>query len=142
MTDSDIMDGFMNLIYSSIQYKMKPIADVAKIIMDNDSSWPFGNNVVDCITKFINKYNNYILGATNIYDYNDNEISILRTMREYGIDLHEYRDYDILSFIKAIEEKLEQHYSTYDLIKAINTIASEQSAFSDLCKNIQKDYFL
>jgi len=139
ISDSDIIDNYMRFIYSSLDNYLLVIANVAKKIMLNYSDWPFGTNVKEIINSFLQSYYNSIYGIVNFESYSPGAQKVMQALREYGVSLTD----SIFSkeFISEIESKLNDRYSTFDIMNIIKGIAQSNGAYSKSCSYLLKKYF-
>lgn len=135
--NSNIIEGYMRFIYSTLEYCIIPIMKVGKAIIDNCSNWAFGKNVKNTITLFFDRYYQFQYGIS-VDNFTDNQRKILETLKEYGVSLKEIEIND--EILKEIESELNVRYSTYDVIHAIIKLASEKGKYQNVYKFIRKKY--
>ena len=138
MTDSQIIDGYMKFIYSTLDHTICPIVNIGKDIMEKYPKWPFGKNVKEIINDFNKKYYSVIYGISNLDDYSDNEKKILMTLREYGINIKELVNHEML---KEIEENLNIRFSTYDIVNIIKKLTTNSRKYKNSFNEIMDKYF-
>lgn len=137
-TKSQAMDGYMKFIYSTLDYTICPIVNIAKDIEDKYPDWQFGKNVKESVSIFRKKYFNKFFGMSNFDDLSENEKNILITLREYGINIIDMKiNKEILS---EIAEHLNIRYSTYDIMHAILKLAHSDSKNENTYKRIADKY--
>lgn len=137
-TKSQAMDGYMKFIYSTLDYTICPIVNIAKDIEDKYPDWQFGENVKETVSVFRKKYFNKFFGMPNFDDLSENEKNILITLREYGINIIDMKiNKEILS---EIAEHLNIRYSTYDIMHAILKLANSDSKNKNTYKQIADKY--
>lgn len=123
-SDSDIIDGYMRFMYSTLDYKVLPIALIAKKIHDSYPNWDFGENVYKCINEFLRRYYFSIYGVSNFDVIDDDIKSIMASFREYGINL---KDQLITpSFLSVIKSHLAVRYSMYDIVKVLVDLSKDK----------------
>ena len=128
----------MRFIYSTLDYTICPIVNIAKDIEDKYPDWQFGENVKETVSVFRKKYFNKFFGMPNFDDLSENEKNILITLREYGINIIDMKlNKEILS---EIAEHLNIRYSTYDVMHAILKLANSDSANKNTYKRIADKY--
>ncbi len=138
ITKSQAMDGYMKFIYSTLDYTICPIVNIAKDIEDKYPNWQFGKNVKESVNIFRKKYFNKFFGMSNFDDLSENEKNILITLREYGINIIDIKiKKEILS---EIAEQLSIRYSTYDIMHAILKLANSDSKNKNTFKRIADKY--
>ena len=73
----------------------------------------------------------------NIEDYSDNEKKILMTLREYGINIKELVNQEML---KEIEANLNVRFSTYDIVNAIKKLSTNSKKYNNNYYEIIEKY--
>lgn len=121
LSNSTIIDNYMRFMYSSLEYYIYPIAKIAKKIYETYPEWKFGENVLECVEKFIERYNQKIIGLTNYDQYSEEQKIILQALKDYGIIIND--NVINLDMIIEIENNLNIRYSTYDIINSIKFLA-------------------
>lgn len=140
MTKSDVMDGYMKFIYSTLDYTICPIANIAKDIQEQYLNWEFGRNVIESITKFRKKYYETFFGMPDFDELSQNEVSIMSTLREYGVNII---DAEINKKVLAeIDNQLNKRFSTYDIMNAIRYLANSDSEYIRTYKKIVSKYIV
>lgn len=137
-SDSKIIDGYMKFLYSALDYKICPIVNIAKEILERKSDFDFGKNVVKTIKDFSSKYHKNILGIDDFDDYSDNEKNICLTLKEYGISI-KTSNFN-REMLKELEEKLNTRYSTYDILNKIKYLAEHSENYKNSFKMIVEQY--
>lgn len=138
ISKSEVMDGYMKFIYSTLDYTILPIASIAKDIQEEYPSWGFGKNVVESITSFRKKYYETFFGMPDFDELSQNEISIMTTLKEYGVNII---DAEINKAILAeIDNHLNKRYSTYDIMNAIKKLSRSESSHIKIYKKIVSKY--
>lgn len=137
-TKSQAMDGYMRFIYSTLDYTICPIVNIAKDISDKYPHWDFGKYVLETIGEFRKKYFKNFFGIANFDDLTENEKTILLTLKEYGVNIIDACvDKNVLS---EISEYLKVRYSTYDIINVILTLSNSNSKNRNIYKKIANKY--
>ncbi len=139
ITVTQAIDGYMKFIYSTLDYIICPIVDVAKELSEKYGKWKFGKNVLETINEFNGKYYMTFYGVGNFDEYSENEKKILLTLKEYGVNVKECGlDKNMLL---EIENKLNTRFSTYDIIKTIAILKNSESSYKNIYKLIFDKYF-
>lgn len=137
-SDSKIIDGYMKFLYSVLDYKICPIVNIAKEILELKPDFKFGKDVVKTIKDFSGKYHKKILGIDDFDDYSDNEKNICLALKEYGISIKSSNiNRDML---KELETKLNNRYSTYDILKKIKYLSEHSENYKNSFKMIVEQY--
>ena len=129
----------MRFIYSTLEYYILPIAKIARIIYEWNPEWDFGNNVIETMKLFWERYNSHILSVYDYDKFTEEQKIILQSLREYGIQIK--RNIINHEMIKEIENQLNVRYSTYDIINAIRRL-SEKSVKNRLNFKYINDMYL
>ncbi len=137
-TDTEIMDYYMRFLYSSLKNYIVPVANIGYELFQRYPDWMFGENVIECIKNFIDRYNKMIIGIRNYEAFTDEQKIILQTLRDYGIIINNNTINH--EMIAEIESRLNIRYSTYDIIRAINYLASNSKNNTERFLNIKKRY--
>ncbi len=137
-TDTEIMDYYMRFLYSSLENYIVPVANIGYELFQRYPDWMFGENVIECIKNFIDRYNKMIIGIRNYEAFADEQKIILQTLRDYGIIINNNTINH--EMIAEIESRLNIRYSTYDIIRAINYLASNSKNNTERFLNIKKRY--
>lgn len=137
-SNSKIIDGYMKFLYSVLDYKVCPIVNITKEILELKPDFTFGNNVVKTIKDFSARYHKKILGINDFDEYSENEKSICLTLKEYGISIKS----SIINreMLKEIESKLNNRYSTYDILKKIKYLSEHSDRYKNSFKLIVDQY--
>ena len=139
LTDSEIVDGYIRLQYSSLDHDIYPVAAIAKDIYDNNNNWIFGKNVVTIYKSFLKRYRQHILGLSEEEELSDIENKILFSIREYGINPRASGiDKTVLD---EIADQLNERFSTYDIVNAIKRLKSNSKSRKYVYEQIIEKYF-
>ena len=135
---SKAIDEYMAFVYSRLEYCALPFAKICSFIKDNYSTFKFGKNVIESCSDFLRKYYLSIYGNLDINSLSETEIQILQVMREYGISIKKLGINK--KMIEEISEKVENNFSTFDVINAIIELAESKSSYKNTFKLISKYY--
>ena len=135
---SQVMDGYMRFVYSTLDYTICPIVNIAKDIQDKYPNWQFGKNVPETINVFRVKYFKKFFGMADFDDLSENEKNILITLREYGVNIIDMKINK--SILSEIAEHLNKRYSTYDIMNIIIALSNSNSSNKDVYKKIVSKY--
>lgn len=137
LTNSEIVEGYMRFTYNTLEYLILPIMNVGKTIKESLYNWNFGENVLDTIKDFFERYFNVFYGF-NLDNFDDNKKKIIITLKEYGISLINIGiNKDML---EEIELELNSRFSTYDVINSIRKLSLKSNRFSEIYRYILKNY--
>ncbi len=134
--NSEIMDGFMNMRYSFLEYNLLPFSNFFFDLIENDSekNLKLGSNVREIFNNFKNKY---ILNFESIEELNDDEKIILKKLNEYGIPTKKIFDKEKISEINLM---LGKRYSMFDISKVIKDLSSTSKLNHRFYKTIWNKY--
>lgn len=138
-SDSNIIDGYIRFIYSTLEYYILPIMNIGKAIKENFSNWNFGQNVITVINDFFKRYYEKIVGY-DLSNLSSNQLKIISVLKEYGISIKKCGLNE--KIIAEISEKLNKRFSTFDVINAIKKLAHSQSPNAKLYSNLIDYYSL
>ena len=132
-SNSSVVEGYIKFIYSTLEYKILPIANVGKDVHDKYPNWTFGKNVVESINLFNQRYYTKIYGMKDFDSLEENKKKIIMSLKEYGINIKT----DIsLDMINEIDTKLHVRYSTFDIIKAIKELSISSTNYKNSFKEL------
>lgn len=137
ISNSIIIDKYMRFMYSSLEYYLYPIAKIAIELYEWNELWDFGNNIINSVNVFMDRYNKLIIGLDNYNQFTDEQKIILQALKDYGIIIN--NDTLNLEMIKEIDEHLKIRYSTFDIINTIRFL-SENSNIKEKYLKIIKNY--
>lgn len=138
ITDTEIIDYYMRFLYSSLENYFVPVANIGFELFQRYPDWMFGENVIECINNFIDRYNKIIIGIRNYETFTDEQKIILQTLRDYGIIINSNTINH--EMVAEIESRLNIRYSTYDIIRAINYLAINSKNNAERFLNIKNRY--
>ena len=138
ITDTEIIDYYMRFLYSSLENYIVPVANIGFELFQRYPDWMFGENVIECINNFIDRYNKIIIGIRNYESFTDEQKIILQTLRDYGIIINNNTINH--EMVAEIESRLNIRYSTYDIIRAINYLAINSKNNVERFLNIKNRY--
>ena len=136
--DSKIVDQYMKFLYSTLDYSIMPIVNVALDLKKEIPDWGFGINVIESINNFFYRYNSNILGIDSNEEYSEDEMKVISSLREYGIGI---KDAHITKeIVDQIVSELKVRFSTYDIMNVIKKLASEDIENQYIFKAILDKY--
>lgn len=135
---TDIIDNYMKMRYSIIEYDIKPYVDFYYDLKDSGIKLEVGKNVDKSFEDFRKKYNEKIIGRKNYDELSEDEKKILSRLREYGISAT-----DIIlpnEALKLLNDGLNVRYSMYDIRNQINKLSSN-TKYGEKFRKIHNKYF-
>lgn len=124
--NSAIIEKYMRFTFSTLEYYILPIIEIADKLNQFNPKWKFGKNVCIVAKKFLKAYYKNICGF-NLNDLTPNQNKIVQCFKELGIPLAKIKI--TKDFIKEIENKLNLRFSTYDVINAVYSIDKETNKY-------------
>lgn len=140
MSNTDIINAYMQFIYSTLEYYIMPLVNIGLEIKEKYPDWHFGKNVIESLEDCKNKYYTRTYGRLNIDDLSDRHKLIISAMKDYGMtsiikNLNE-------AILHEIESCLNVRYSTIDVLRAINYLANNSDKNRDFYLEIKKKYMV
>lgn len=137
-TPTEIIDYYMKFLYASLDNYFLPIANIAIELSKKYSEWKFGKNILELITTFLERYNKLIIGINDYSSFTNEQKIIVQTLKDYGIIIN--NSTVNREMIAEIEGRLNIRYSTYDIIRAINYLATNSKNNAKKFLYIKKNY--
>lgn len=140
MNNTEIINSYMQFIYSTLEYYIMPLVNIGLEIKGKCPNWHFGKNVVESLDDCKSKYYACTYGGLNIDDLSDEHKLIISAMKDYGMmsvlkNLNE-------EILDEIEDCLNVRYSTIDVLHAINYLAQNSDRHKDFYYEIKKKYMV
>lgn len=140
MNNTEIINSYMQFIYSTLEYYIMPLVNIGLEIKEKYPNWHFGKNVVESLDDCKSKYYTRTYGGFNIDDLSDKHKLIVSAMKDYGMmsvlkNLNE-------EILDEIENCLNVRYSTIDVLRAINYLAKNSDKHKDFYSEIKKKYMI
>lgn len=118
---SEIINLFMQFIYTTLEYNIMPIVNIGLDIYDSKSDWKFGSNVIETLEECRRKYYRKSYGSLDVDNLSESHMSIVSAMKDYGMT-NSIKNLSI-DILNEIESRLNVRYSTSDVIRAIEYLA-------------------
>lgn len=118
---SEIINLFMQFIYTTLEYNIMPIVNIGLDIYDSDHDWKFGVNVIETLEECRQKYYRKSYGSLDVDNLSTSHMSIVSAMKDYGMT-NGIKNLSV-DILNEIESRLNVRYSTSDVIKAIEYLA-------------------
>lgn len=140
MNNTEIINSYMQFIYSTLEYYIMPLVNIGLEIKGKYPNWHFGKNVIESLDDCKSKYYTRTYGGLNIDDLSDEHKLIISAMKDYGMmsvlkNLNE-------EILDEIENCLNVRYSTIDVLRAINYLAQNSDGHKDFYSEIKKKYMV
>ncbi len=118
---SEIINLFMQFIYTTLEYNIMPIVNLGLDIRDNSTNWEFGKNVIETLDECRQKYYRKSYGDLDVDALSESHMSIVSAMKDYGMT-NSIKNLSV-DILNEIEARLNVRYSTSDVIRAIEYLA-------------------
>ncbi len=118
---SEIINLFMQFIYTTLEYNIMPIVNIGLDIYDSNHDWKFGVNVIETLEECRKKYYRKSYGSLDVDNLSDSHMSIVSAMKDYGMT-NSIKNLSV-DILNEIESRLNVRYSTSDVIRAIEYLA-------------------
>lgn len=82
---SEIINLFMQFIYTTLEYNIMPIVNIGLDIYDSKSDWKFGSNVIETLEECRRKYYRKSYGSLDVDNLSESHMSIVSAMKDYGM---------------------------------------------------------
>lgn len=118
---SEIINLFMQFIYTTLEYNIMPIVNIGLDIYDSNRDWKFGVNVIETLEECRQKYYRKSYGSLDVDNLSESHMSIVSAMKDYGMT-NSIKNLSV-DILNEIESRLNVRYSTSDVIRAIEYLA-------------------
>lgn len=118
---SEIINLFMQFIYTTLEYNIMPIVNIGLDIYDSNFDWKFGTNVIETLKECRQKYYKRSYGSLDVDNLSEAHMSIISSMKDYGMT-NSIKNLSV-DILNEIEARLNIRYSTSDLIRVIEYLA-------------------
>lgn len=136
LDNTEILNCYMQFIYSTLEYYIMPIVNIGIEIKERYSEWYFGENVIESLEDCKRRYYTKTYGGLNIDELTESQRLILGAMKDYGMT-GSLRNISV-DIIDEIDSRLNVRYSTTDVLRAIEYLAhnsiNNKAYFSELKK--------
>ena len=137
-TISDIINLYMQFIYSTLEYNIMPIVNIGLDLKQYNSDWQFGVNVIKTLEECKQKYYIKNYGSLDIDNLSEAHKSIISAMKDYGMT-NSIKNLS-LDILNEIEERLNIRYSTNDVIKAIDYLSENSKNNKNFFRDLKNKY--
>lgn len=135
---SEIINLFMQFIYSTLEYNIMPIVNIGLDIYDSNSDWNFGENVIETLEECRQKYYRKSYGSLDIDKLSEAHMSIISAMKDYGMT-NSIKNLSV-DILNEIEARLNIRYSTSDIIRAIEYLSEKSINNKKFYANLKDKY--
>lgn len=139
-SNTEIINLYMQFIYSTLEYYIMPIVNIGIEINENHVNWPFGNNVISSLEECRKRYYRKTYGSLNVDELTEEHKLIISAMKDYGMTgVIKSLNVEILD---EIDSCLNVRYSTFDVLKAINYLATYSVKYREFYNDLKKRYMI
>lgn len=140
MDNTEIINSYMQFIYSTLEYYIMPLVNIGIEIKAKCQNWGFGANVLASLEECKSKYYTKTYGDLNVDDLSESHRLIIGAMKDYGMTgVLKNLNVEILD---EIENCLNVRYSTIDVLRAINYLAKHSNDYRNFFIELKKKYMI
>lgn len=140
MDNTEIINCYMQFIYSTLEYYIMPLANIGIEIKEKCQDWGFGTNVLASLEECKSKYYTKTYGSLNVDDLSESHRLIIGAMKDYGMT-GVLKNLNV-GILDEIESRLNVRYSTIDVLRAINYLAKHSNDYKDFFIDLKKKYMI
>lgn len=138
--NTEIINYYMQFIYSTLEYYIMPIVNIGLEIKEKYNDWDFGENVIKSLEDCKSKYYTKTYGKLNVDGLPEAHRLIINALKDYGmIGILQHLNEEILI---EIEKCLNVRYSTIDVLKAINTLSTSSGKYREFFRELKRKYMV
>ena len=140
MDNTEIINLYMQFIYSTLEYCIMPLVNIGLEIKAKCPNWKFGAKVIESLEECKSKYYAKTYGGLNVDELSDSHKLIIGAMKDYGM----VRALKNLNgeILDEIQSRLNVRYSTTDVLRAINYLAQNSQKYKDFYVDLKKKYMI
>lgn len=138
--NTEIINAYMQFIYSTLEYYIIPIVNIGIDLRDHIPDWGFGTNVLASLDDCKSKYYTKTYGNLNVDDLQEPHKLVISAMKDYGMNSI-IKNLNI-AILDEIVGQLNVRYSTSDVINAINYLSLHSLENSSFFKELKRKYFI
>ncbi len=138
LENTDIINCYMQFIYSTLEYYIMPIVNIGLDLYEHNNEFPFGENVIGTLEKCKQQYYRKTYGNVNFDELSETHKKIIGTLKDYGMThivklLNE-------GILNEIESQLNIRYSTIDVLRAIEKLSISTSSNRAFYEDLRRKY--
>ena len=138
--NTEIINYYMQFIYSTLEYYIMPIVNIGLELRDRYRDWDFGTNVVASLEECKSRYYTKTYGNLNVDDLSESHRRIIGAMKDYGMTgVIKNLTVEILD---EIESCLNVRYSTIDVLRAIDYLDKNSKNHRTFFAELKKKYMI
>ena len=140
LDNTEILNCYMQFIYSTLEYYIMPIVNIGIEIKERYPEWDFGENVIDSLEDCKSKYYTKTYGGLNIDELTEPQRLILSAMKDYGMT-GSLKNISV-EILDEIASRLNVRYSTIDVLRAIDYLAHSSLHNKSYFVELKKKYLI
>lgn len=138
LDNTEIINLYMQFIYSTLEYYIMPIVNIGLELKENDADWKFGENVIESLEDCKSKYYSKTYGNLNVEDLSESHMRIIGAIKDYGMT-NAIKNLNV-EILNEIEDCLNVRYSTIDVLRAIDFLAVNSNKHRTFFMELKKKY--
>lgn len=140
MDNTEIINCYMQFIYSTLEYYIMPLVNIGIEIKENYQNWQFGTNVISSLENCKSRYYAKTYGSLNVDGLSETHRIIINAMKDYGMTgIIKNLNVKILD---EIQNRLNVRYSTTDILRAIDYLSKHSNYHRDFFVDLKKKYMI
>lgn len=140
LDNTEILNCYMQFIYSTLEYYIMPIVNIGIEIKERYSEWNFGENVIESLEDCKSRYYTKTYGGLNVDELTESQRLILSAMKDYGMT-GSLKNISV-DILDEIERRLNVRYSTIDVLRAIDYLAQNSLHNKPYFVELKKKYLI
>lgn len=140
LDNTEILNCYMQFIYSTLEYYIMPIVNIGIEIKERYPEWGFGENVIESLEDCKSRYYTKTYGGLNIDELTEAQKLILSAMKDYGMT-GSLKNISV-DMLDEIESRLNVRYSTIDVLRAIDYLSQNSVYNKAYYVELKKKYMI
>lgn len=140
LDNTEIINCYMQFIYSTLEYYIMPIVNIGIEIKERYPEWRFGEKVIESLEDCKSRYYTKTYGGLNVDELTESHRLILGALKDYGMT-GSLKNINA-DIIDEIESRLNIRYSTIDVIRAIDYLAQNSLHNKAFYVELKKKYMI
>lgn len=138
--NTEIINYYMQFIYSTLEYYIMPIVNIGLDLKENNSNWEFGKNVIESLEECKRKYYKKTYGDLDVEQLSETHMRIIGAMKDYGM-MNTIKSLNV-EILNEIENCLNVRYSTIDVLRAIEYLSNNSDKHRSFFLEVKNKYML
>ena len=140
LDNTEIINCYMQFIYSTLEYYIMPIVNIGIEIKERYPEWRFGEKVIESLEDCKSRYYTKTYGGLNVDELTEPQKLVLGALKDYGMT-GSLKNINV-DIIDEIESCLNIRYSTIDVIRAIDYLAQNSPRNKAYFVELKKKYLI